>query len=470
MSAEQIGMSLLLICLALLVGKWVRTRIRPFQRWFIPASIIAGLLVLLLGEEVLGSLVRYIGFEDAALAQGLFPDFTLEVWGALPELLISVIFASLFLGKEIPGVKKIWEIAGPQLTFGQMMSWGQYVLGLLLAVLLLVPFFDMPPEAGALIEISFEGGHGTAAGLAGTFEQVGFEEGTDLALGLATVSMLSGVIICIFLVNWGARNNKTEHIETPRDMPSEELKGMVAEEEQESAGKLTTKPESMEPLTLHIGLIAASILIGYVVLEGFILLEKWTWGRNTDMEFMTYVPLFTFAMLGSVLIQIVLGRMGKSYLISRGLIVRIQGLALDLLIVSALGTLSLSVIGDNLVPFLMLAAVGLGWSVFTFMILAPRMIPKHWFERGMADLGQSLGMTATGLLMLRIVDGDNRTHSVESFGYKQLLFEPILGGGLFTALSVPLIYQFGPYPVLIGTALLTAGWLALGLFHFGRKT
>lgn len=38
---------------------------------------------------------------------------------------------------------------------------------------------------GGLIEIGFEGGHGTAAGMADTFADLGFEEGADLALGLA---------------------------------------------------------------------------------------------------------------------------------------------------------------------------------------------------------------------------------------------------------------------------------------------
>lgn len=470
MSADQIGMSILLLGVACLVGKWIRTRISLLQKLFIPASLITGVMLLLLGDEVLGSLIAFMGFQDSWLSKGLIPEHVQEVWGTLPELLISVIFASLFLGKEIPAVKKIWEFAGPQLAFGQTLAWGQYVLGILLAILVLVPFFDMPPEAGALIEISFEGGHGTAAGLAGTFSEVEFEDGKDLALGLATVSMLSGVIICILLVNWGVRTNKVKHVQTPNEMTDTELKGiMMSEDEQPSAGKLPTKPESIEPLTLHFGFIAASILIGYLLLEGLILLEQWTWGRYTDMELMTYVPLFTFAMIGSVIIQLVLQKIGRQWLISRGLIVRIQGLALDLLIVSALGTLSLAVIGDNLIPFLLMAAVGLGWSVFMFLVLAPRMLPEYWFERGMSDLGQALGMTATGLLMLRIVDGNNRTRSVESFGYKQLLFEPILGGGLFTALAMPFIYQFGPIAVLILTGLLTAGWLLLGLLYFGKK-
>ncbi len=54
---------------------------------------------------------------------------------------------------------------------------------------------------GALIEVGFDGGHGSAAGLGDTFEELGFPEGQDLALGLATVGVVSGVVIGIALVN-----------------------------------------------------------------------------------------------------------------------------------------------------------------------------------------------------------------------------------------------------------------------------
>jgi ESS family glutamate:Na+ symporter len=94
------------------------------------------------------------------------------------------------------------------------------------------------------------------------------------------------------------------------------------------------------------------------------------------------------------------------------------------------------------------------------------MFPKDWFAKGMGNFGQCMGMTVIGLLLMRIVDPDNRTGAMESFGYKQLLFEPVVGGGLFTAASLPLIYQFGPFPVLIFTSIMTLGWLIFGLVYF----
>lgn len=157
LSPDVVGFSLLILGILLLIGKWIRVFTPVLQNYFVPSSLIAGAIGLLLGPEILGRLgVNF--FDDG----GMFPSVMIDVWDTLPGLLINVIFASLFLGMTFPKIKEIWEIAGPQITFAHFLSWGQYVVGVLLAVLVLVPFFDMNPAAGALLEISFVGGHGTA--------------------------------------------------------------------------------------------------------------------------------------------------------------------------------------------------------------------------------------------------------------------------------------------------------------------
>ena len=49
----------------------------------------------------------------------------------------------------------------------------------------------------------------------------------------------------------------------------------------------------------------------------------------------------------------------------------------------------------------------------------------HWrrdeFERSIAEMGQSMGVTATGLLLLRVVDPEGDTDATSAFGYKQLM-------------------------------------------------
>jgi glutamate:Na+ symporter, ESS family len=225
-----------------------------------------------------------------------------------------------------------------------------------------------------------------------------------------------------------------------------------------------------DPLSLHLGLVALAIAIGWLLLEGLRRLEAALWARGEDpVAVFTHVPLFPLAMIGGVIIQVVFDRLGRSHLISGRLMNRISGAALDFTIVAALGALSIRAIGENLGPFLLLATTGIGWSVFAVVYIAPRIIPTGWFERGIGDFGQSMGVTVTGLLLMRVADPENASPALESFGYKQLGFEPFLGGGLITALSVPLIAQLGPVPFLLAMTVLLMAALALGLGYFGRQ-
>lgn len=464
MTPDQIGFALLYLGLFLLIGKWIRINTRWMQNLFLPSSIIGGFIALILGPQVLGKILNPITGEESFWATGFLSSEIIDVWSPLAGLMINVVFASLFLGAVLPSMKKVWNIGGPQLAFGWTLGWGQYVLGLLLSILVLVPLYDMPPFVGALVEIGFEGGHGTAAGLQGTFEEIGFAEAYDLAVGLATVGILSGVIIGIAMINWGVRNNKTEVIKDVEETSALRKAGIVEFEYREAAAQMTVRPESIEPLSFHFALIGVAILVGYALLQGITWLEKAVIGS----DFMTYIPLFPLAMIGGILVQFVFTKIDKEHILDRQMVMRVQGFSLDVLILSAIATLSLDVIGQYLVPFVLLALVGIVWNVFGFFVLGPRIIPAYWFERAIGDFGQSTGITATGLLLMRIADPEMKSPAYEGFGYKQLVFEPFLGGGLVTALSVPLVFQFGPIPFLIFSAVMLAIGLLAGLFYFGK--
>ncbi|NYH80588.1 ESS family glutamate:Na+ symporter [Actinopolyspora biskrensis] len=466
MSSETIGFALLLLGVLLLVAKLVRVKWRLAQKLFLPGSIIGGGIALLLGPDVFGNIAAASG-TDRFTEGGLFGSEIQQVWSALPGLLISVVFAGLFLGRRMPKAREAGRLAGPQIAFGLTLSSGQYVLGLLLALLVLSPVFGLPPLTGALIEIGFEGGHGTAGGLGGTFEEFGFAQGQDLALGMATIGLLSGIVIGIVLINWGARKGHAKELSADSTPTVSERMGLVEKENRRSAATLTVHPSSIEPLTLHFGFLALAIIIGQLLLWGLQALENMLWVDT--IEIFGYVPLFPLAMLGGILLQFVINRFDRAQVVDRMMIERIQGFALDMLIIAAMGTLSLEVIADNIVPFVLLAGCGIVWSVGAFLLLAPRMLPDYWFERGVGDFGQSMGVTATGLILMRIADPELRTPAYPAFGYKQLVLEPFFGGGLVTAAAIPLIVQFGAIPMLVVmTALLLVALLS-GLFYFGRR-
>ncbi|AFY49783.1 Na+/glutamate symporter [Nostoc sp. PCC 7524] len=454
----------ILLAILILVGRWIRQRLWFLRSLYIPSSVVAGIIALLLGGGALGAVVKAIN-PASPLVKGIFPENIQAVWSQSPSIFINIVFATIFLGQYVPGLQEFWRKAAPQVAFGQTIAWGQYVVGLLLGITVLTPIFGLPPIAACLIEIAFEGGHGTAAGMAPTFTELGFVAGADLSLALATVGLVSGVIAGTILIQWGrstgriqiSREPLAESGNTDSHAPEEHPSIKVAREN-------LFRELLIDPLSLHFGFVGLAIAFGWLILEALRWIESITWGRG-GLQLMTYVPLFPIALIGGIIVQYILIRTGRTYLISRPLMERIGGLALDVTIVTALATISLSVLGDNLAPFLVLSIAGIAWNVCAFIFLSPRLLPFYWFERGIGDMGQSMGVTSTGLLLLRMVDPDNRSGAFESFAYKQLLFEPIVGGGLFTAAAPPLIAKFGPIPVLLLTAFILTFWLIFGFYN-----
>ncbi|WP_331463073.1 sodium/glutamate symporter [Lacicoccus alkaliphilus] len=465
MSADQIGFALLYLGLFLLLGKWIRMRSAMMQNLFLPASVIGGFLALIVGPEILGRIMGNFTGEDSFWATGLVTPEIMEVWSALPGLMINIVFATLFIGTVLPNLQRVWDIGGPQLAFGWTLGWGQYVVGLLLAMLVLVPFYDMPPFIGALIEIGFEGGHGTAAGLQDTFVELGFPEAYDIAVGLATVGILTGVVAGIALINWGVRRDKAQIITDVKGLSPTQKAGIVEPQDRGKGAQKTVRPESIDAFTFHFTIVGVAILVGYIILQGITWLEATLFGS----DFMTYVPLFPLAMIGGFIVQIFVSKFDVSELVDRNTITSIQGFSLDILITSAIATVSIAVIGDYLVPFLLLAGFGIAWNIFGFFVFGPRMMPDYWLERAIGDFGQSTGVTATGLMLIRVADPEMKSPATEGFGYKQLVFEPFLGGGLVTALSAPLIFMWGPWPFLLLAIAMTVLGLIVGLFYFGKR-
>lgn len=440
--------SIVVFATILIIARFIKRGSGILQKFFIPSALVAGVGGLVLGPQVLGTI----------------PVEITQYWSRWPKYLITVVFAGLFLGKTIPGRKQIWKMSGPMIAFGNTLAWGQYVLGALLVLFILGPLFGTNPMAGALIEIGFEGGHGTAAGLEPTFAKLGWTEGTDIALGLATVSIVMAIILGILFVNI---HNRKMTSEAGRELQDQQRQKMIRSGYNliNFGRKIKASPKA---IAINILAFAAAIGIGWLILQGLIKAEDLALRNTTDLRFFAYLPLFPLAMIGGLIIQMFLRKIGQQSLIQRRTAQIISTLALDILIASAVATVSLSAIRSNLPVFITFTITGIIWIVFGFLVLAPRMFRTYWFENGITNMGQSMGMTATGLLLGRLADPNNTSKARESFGYKQLVFEPFMGGGIVTVASVVFIYEFGLMPVLYIASAITLFWLVVGLY-LGRK-
>lgn len=435
--------SIVVLFLVWIAARAIKRNTPILQRYFIPSALVGGFGALLLSYQVLDWIPK---------------DITSE-WSLYPKLLINVVFAGLFIGHTIPGPREIWEKSAPMLAFGNTLAWGQYVIGIVLTLLVLGPVFGAPPMTGALIEIGFEGGHGTAAGLAPTFEKLGWPEAGDIALGLATVSIVVAIFSGILILNIHHRRNG--HIIDEAAM-IEQQKRMIRNGYNLTnfVNKLETSPKE---IALTLGLFAAAIAIGWGMLQGIVSLESYLLEGKTPLRFFEYLPLFPLAMIGGLIVQWMLHKAGRTHIVKRNTVKVFSAIALDALILSAIATLSLNAIRDNFGIFIILTIAGITWILSAFFFFAPRYFRRYWFENGLTNTGQSMGMTATGLLMNRLVDPNNHTHARETFAYKQLAFEPFMGGGIVTAVAAIVLTEFGQVPTLIGVSIIFGFWVWLGL-------
>ena len=440
-------LSFLLVC-----GKLLRLYVPFLQRLYLPSSVIGGFI----GLALVSCFREHIPPEWIACAQK-FPGF-----------LINVIFATLFLGVETPRLGKIVRIAFPQLCFGQLLAWGQYVLGLGLAGFALAPLFGVPPAFGNLLEIGFQGGHGTVGGMAESFRAYNWEPGIDLGLTVATAGMIVGVVIGMALVNWAHRRGYVREVRAFDERPEHERRGIHLPDERPSAGRQTVVSDSIDSLAWHIAIVGLAVGIGYLVLLGLQHAEVALF-PNAETRLFKGFPLFPLCMIGGVLLQIVVRRSGGSLLVDHGQMQRISGASLDFLVLSAVATIKIAVVAANWIPLLAIILAGTLLSLCLVVFLAPRLFREAWFERAIAEFGQSTGVTATGLLLLRTVDPDNKTIAAASFGYKQLLHEPFMGGGLWTAFALTLVYTIGWRPVWVLSVVMTLLWSAAAFVVIRRN-
>jgi len=452
-----IVVSFISITILLLIGKLLRANVVLCQKLYLPSSVIAGVLGLITVQ-----LLSRFGADG-------FVEVTTAGWSRLPGFLINIVFAALFLGVSVPNIRKIWKIAGPQLAYGQIIVWGQYVVGLGLVLFLLGRIFHLPDLFGVIIPVGFEGGHGTAGGLRETFDFFGWGAGTDFALASATVGIISAILVGMVLINWAIRKGYVTRVKSFKLADVTEASGIYPIDKRPVIGYHTIRQESAETYGIHLTLLGVAVAFGFGIKEILLIVQQFVPFLEKNEIFRGF-PLFPLCMIGGLIVQSTLSKWKKMSIIDPGIMKSWSGTALDFLIVAAITTIRIETITAAIVPFVIICVAGILWNVFCILFLAKRMLPDAWFERGIAEMGQSMGVTATGLLLLRAVDPQNETNAPSAFAYKQLLHEPFMGGGLWTSSAIPLIIAFNSgYPVFFISVGAIFVWLVVWFFLFRKK-
>jgi len=457
---------LALLAALLVVGRWIGKGIR-MKRLGLPESLLAGGLGLLLAPS--GPLP-------------VLPPAVVSFWAELPLALLTLVFGSLLVAKPLPKPGPLWRPLRAQILLALVMAFGQFLVGALVVGLVLQPWLGVSPVMACLIEVAFEGGHGSAAAMGPTYERLGLEGGQDLGLAMATVGLLTASLVGGLLVVWGRWRG---WLATP-DLGEAELATtlpLVGAQEQagEPAGQgpptLDAEPSSTAPdlatepgpwaaasrWLVNLGLAGVAVALGWGA-QLLLGLAADRLGGGVAVV-VGVLPVFPLALLASLLVRWVLERWNLTAWASAPVQQRIGTLAADLLIVAASASLDLGLLARGWQPLLALSLAGLAWNLGVVVLLGRRLMPAPWFERSLVEFGQATGVVASGLLLLQMAEAEGRTEVLTPFSIKQLLLQPLLAGGLITV-AAPLAVDSWGLPVWGGLCLavvLGAGGLGLWL-------
>ena len=399
----------------LLAGVVLRVKVPLFKKYFIPASLIAGLIGLALGQYGLKVL----------------PADMMASFATLPGRLITVVFAPMLMGMTFPKPKEVAGMVGPQMVYGYL---GDFILigvPFLVTALVLAPIWDVNGMFAAIVEIGFAGGHGTAGGMADTFADFNWNAGGPLGLTTATIGLFLGIIGGMIIINYGVRKGYTSIIKSQKELTGDHKKDLIPRAEQPAAAHLTINKDVVEPMAFHLALIAIAIFLGWIIL--------YVLKGMTGLK----LPLFPMAMIGGLIVQLVISRTQFADAVDVGCLQRIQGLALELLIVAAIATIKIPVVVEYAMPLLIISVASLAALVFYFFVLGPRIFKHQWFEHAIVNFGTLAGVTAVGLMLLRTVDPEMKSDAGKAFAMRAPFFSPFVGGGLLTSMLPLLAVKYG---------------------------
>lgn len=371
----------------LFLAKLLREKIKILQSLFIPVSLLAGFLALIAGKNGL----KLITFSGQA--------------GSYSGMLIIAVFVSLGLrgfNFSKGGIKENFDRIGSYYCLRNIGWCFQYSFPILFSVLLLgILEPDLNPAFGMLIPAGFQGGHGTAAALGNTLGGLGWEAANDLGMTSATIGILTGIFGGIALIKLGTMKGYTKFVKDFTQLPDDMRTGLIEEGKRPALGEETVSPMAIDPLAWHLMLILIPTGLGY-------LLTNYLQGV-TGLG----LPSFSIGFLVAIVFHFVLKAMKADKYVDNRIISRMGSCCTDFLVFFGVATINVPVVLEYIVPFSLLMLFGIVWVVIHFTVIAPRLLKQEWFERGMYVYGYSTGVTAIGMALLRIVDPENKSCTLD---------------------------------------------------------
>lgn len=386
------GLASVMLCL----GVFLRAKVPFLRKMLVPACVIAGVLGFV--------------FMNVAAAAELNLGTDSAMFTEIVNHLFTVSFISISLTsapKEAGGMKN--TIRG---TLGLGIVWCLlYALTPIIAVgivWLTGKGCQMDPIYGSLIQFAFCQGPGQSASFGMLFEQYGWQNATMVAMLFASVGFLVAFLVGVPVAKLGIKKGIAKHCGRMDEIT---MRGYLRQDEQknEYMVKDTTVNSNIETLAFHFAVIGVCYVLALLIAKLFSYLPSFLGSSMSGMMFMN-------GMYAAYIVKFLMKKLKIDYLLENTLQSKITGWASDYLVVFAFMAVSVQIIGQWLLPIVVVCLV---ITVVTFLVcfyFGKRFGGENDFERTLGLYGTCTGTVPSGISLVRIIDPNFRTSTAVELG------------------------------------------------------
>ena len=441
----------------LILGVFLRAKVKIFQKTFIPASVIGGFLLLILGPQCFNVLP--------------VPAEWFKIYSLLPGVLIVPVVAAVPLGLTLGNGSDGGTDAGIMKNIVPMIGAGVGVAILQFAVgygtHLAFGGTDLYDTFGIELGIGFVGGHGTAGTLGNILSEMNlpyWETAQGVATTTATFGIVGGILIGIAMINYAARHGHTAMLKKPADIPEPLRIGYEKDiTKQGSCGRETTMSSSIDAMAFHAALIFVACGIAYFLVS---LAKKY------NVPVFSRISVWAYGMIVMFIIWGIICKLKVDYLVDGKVKSKISSSFTEFAVIAAIASLPIKAVAAYIVPILVMVVIGYIVTTGILYFYCKRFLKGYWFEQMIGTFGMSTGVFLTGVLLLRICDPDLESPALATYSLSYTITSVTYFVLLNMFITMPLTSSVGTaalVALVMGVAFLAAGAIVSMISFKGFK-
>lgn len=423
------GLASLMIC----IGIIIRSKVSFIKKMLIPTSVIAG---------ILGLIFMNIFFSKTTSA---------DIYVEFVNYLFTITFISIGLTSTVTSKNKNKNHVSNKIAKGSLamgFTWNiLYALTPAVGVVIIMligSFFGMNPIHGLLIPFAFAQGPGQAATFGTIMEQqYGIVNAASVGITFSVIGFLVCFLVGVPLVKLGIKRGLVKRESEFKNTEYIERGYYTKEEERSTLGNETFFSGNMDTMTFHFAIIGICFMSALGISHIISLIP----GIGPTFSGM----LFIYGMLSGYLLKFLMNKLNLDHLLDNTFQTKITGWSTDFLIVASFMAVQFGVIGNWLMPILIVSAVVAIVTAIICLYFGKRIGNDNDFDRTIGLFGTSTGTVPSGIALIRIIDPSLKNTTAVELGLMNLP----MAASYVTVLTI-LAMASGTLSLTLGILLLVA--------------